>query len=163
MTEQDGAKDHFNAMWDSANFGEDGADADELDAALNGHHEGPHDGEHHEGPNHDIEVPTGEEIIDWCDQDDDERLSKREAWECIRDFIPETERQMVKEHFNREWDNANFGEDGADAAELEAALNSMEEESDDEWEEGPNVTGDATGTATGGAATATGLALLRRV
>ena len=64
--------------------------------------------------------PTGAEIVAHCGgvDDDKDHVSKREAWRCISAEDP----SITKDQFGHWWDMANFGADGADAAEIDALI-----------------------------------------
>jgi hypothetical protein len=142
------AQEFFNGMYDAANFGEDGADAAELQAVFEAeekHERGPKalaavfKRHHHKAlaqkgkKGGDDEMPSAAEVVAMCDQNDDARLSKQEGWECIQPHLPaDIDMEEAQAFFSEMYDAANFGEDGADAAELEALF-----EEEEKHERGP--------------------------
>ena len=91
---------------------------------LHQHHQGGDDHEHH-GP------PTGAEIIEHCDKDGDQKLTKEEAWNCFAAEAPSDadsdDIAAGKAKFDEQWAAGNFG-DHADAAEIDAAIAAYEKE-----------------------------------
>ena len=103
-----------------------------------------HDGER-EAPEGEFDGPeeiTGAMIIEHCDQDDNDHLTGREAWECFSEFIPEEEREEAHEMFKQHWEEANFGEDGADADELDRIMSEVDHDLDENHPERPPLEGE---------------------
>jgi len=112
-------KDMFEAFWAAADFGADGADAAEIDALI-AQAEGPRSLAQLARQGH----PTGADIVAHCGgvDEDKDHVSKHEAWTCISAEEPNVTQDMF-DHF---WTMANFGDDGADAAEIDAIIAEME-------------------------------------
>jgi len=81
-------------------------------------------------------------IVQHCDRDGDKHLSEKEAWECFSEFIPKDEKEEAHEDFLFHWKMANFGDDGADAHELDRIMSKVDHDLDENHPERPPLEGE---------------------
>jgi hypothetical protein len=126
----------FNQMWKMGNFGEDGADAAEIDALIMkmmSEEHGEASGEESKsGSDNEWEddVPTADDVMTFCDADETGDLSKEEVHMCIDMYILQ-EAQPMHDMVNEHWQMIAGTDDVVDMDELNMVMGEVNDEANE--------------------------------